>query len=79
MRVARKVESHLALHGFLTALVATAMYLALIFGQFGSLGPTSQRYGAFQFALANVLRIVGGVAGAAAIGKRRDPILQLSR
>jgi hypothetical protein len=59
----RRVLSHRILHGFLAGMVATALYLGLILGQYGSLTPVIEMYGGFLFALANGLRILGAVAG----------------
>ena len=59
----RRVRSRAALHGFLIGIVATVIYLALVFGQFGSLKPVIEMYGPFLFVLGNGLRILGAVAG----------------
>jgi hypothetical protein len=68
--VARPLTSQFALHGALTGIVATAIYLAIC-----SIPPTTIRsvvaaYGPFWFFLANGLRIAGSTLGAASHGRR---------
>ena len=63
--VARPLFSQFALHGALTGIIATAIYLAIC-----SIPPTTipavfAAYGPFWFLLANGLRIVGASLGAA--------------
>jgi hypothetical protein len=63
--VARPLTSQFVLHGALTGIVATAIYLALC-----SIPPTTipavvAAYGPFWFFLANGLRIAGALLGAA--------------
>ena len=63
--VARPLLSQFVLHGALTGIVATAIYLAIC-----SIPPTTipavfAAYGPFWFLLANGLRIVGASLGAA--------------
>lgn len=63
--VARPLTSQFALHGALTGIVATVIYLAIC-----SIPPTTipavvAAYGRFWFFLANGLRIVGATLGAA--------------
>ena len=69
--VARPLTSQLALHGALTGIVATVIYLAIC-----SIPPTTvaavvAAYGPFWFFLANGLRIAGATLGAAYRGRTR--------
>lgn len=69
--VARPLSSQFVLHGALTGVVATAIYLGIC-----SIPPTTiaavvAGYGPFWFFLANGLRIVGASLGAAVHGRRR--------
>ena len=69
--VARPLSSQVVLHGALTGVVATAIYLAIC-----SIPPTTiaavvAGYGPFWFFLANGLRIAGASLGAAVQGRRR--------
>ena len=66
----RKAQSAFVLHGMLVGIVATLIYLGLIFGQAGSLKPAIAVYGPFWFFLANAAKILGCVAGAFACGRR---------
>ena len=70
---ARKLQSGFVLQGMLVGIVATAIYFGLILGQAGSVRPAIELYGPFLFVLANVLKILGCVAGAFACGRRRVP------
>ena len=68
--VARRLPSAFVLHGVLTGVVATAIYLGIC-----SIPPTTiaavvAAYGPFWFFLANGLRIVGASLGAASRGRR---------
>jgi hypothetical protein len=68
--VARPLSSQFMLHGALTGIVATAIYLGLC-----SIPPTTiaavvAGYGPFWFFLANGLRIIGASLGAASHGRR---------
>lgn len=68
--VARPLTSQFALHGALTGIVATVIYLAIC-----SIPPTTipavvAAYGRFWFFLANGLRIVGATLGAASHRRR---------
>jgi hypothetical protein len=68
--VARPLSSQFMLHGALTGIVATAIYLALC-----SIPPTTipsvvAAYGPFWFFLANGVRIVGATLGAAIHARR---------
>lgn len=68
--VARPLTSQFTLHGALTGIVATAIYLAIC-----SIPPTTipaviAAYGPFWFFLANGLRIVGATLGAASHRRR---------
>jgi hypothetical protein len=67
--VARPLTSRLALHGVLTGVVATAIYLGIC-----SIPPTTiaavfAAYGPFWFVLANGLRIIGATLGATYQGR----------
>ena len=69
--VARPLSSQFMLHGALTGIVATAIYLAIC-----SIPPTTvpavvAAYGPFWFFLANGLRIVGATLGATSHGRTR--------
>ena len=69
--VARPLSSQRALHGALTGIVATAIYLGIC-----SIPPTTvpaviAAYGPFWFFTANGLRIAGSVLGAAYKGRRQ--------
>lgn len=68
--VARPLTSQFVLHGALTGIVATVIYLAIC-----SIPPTTipsvvAAYGPFWFLLANGLRIAGSTLGAASHGRR---------
>jgi hypothetical protein len=68
--VARPLSSQFVLHGALTGIVATTIYLGIC-----SIPPTTiaavvAGYGPFWFFLANGLRIVGAALGAASHGRR---------
>jgi hypothetical protein len=69
--VARPLTSKFLLHGALTGIVATVIYLAIC-----SIPPTTiaavvAAYGPFWFVLANGLRIAGASLGALSHGRRR--------
>lgn len=69
--VARPLSSQFVLHGALTGVVATAIYLGIC-----SIPPTTiaavvAGYGPFWFFLANGLRIVGASLGAGSHARRR--------
>lgn len=69
--VARPLSSQFMLHGALTGIVATAIYLAIC-----SIPPTTipavvAAYGPFWFFLANGLRIIGATLGSASHGRKR--------
>lgn len=69
--VARPLTSRFALHGALTGIVATAIYLAIC-----SIPPTTipavvAAYGPFWFFLANGLRVTGATLGAVYHGRKR--------
>ena len=69
--VARPLSSQFMLHGALTGIVATAIYLGIC-----SIPPTTiaavvAAYGPFWFFLANGLRVVGATLGAAYHGRKR--------
>jgi hypothetical protein len=69
--VARPLSSQVMLHGALTGIVATAIYLAIC-----SIPPTTipavvAAYGPFWFFLANGLRIIGATFGSAYHGRKR--------
>jgi len=69
--VARPLSSQFMLHGALTGIVATAIYLGIC-----SIPPTTivavvAAYGPFWFFLANGLRIIGATLGAGYRGRKR--------
>ena len=69
--VARPLSSQFMLHGAMTGIVATAIYLAIC-----SIPPTTipavvAAYGPFWFVLANGLRIIGATLGSAYQGRKR--------
>jgi hypothetical protein len=69
--VARPLSSQFVLHGALTGIIATGIYLGIC-----SIPPTTiaavvAGYGPFWFLLANGLRIVGASLGAGYEGRRR--------
>jgi hypothetical protein len=68
--VARKVQSHLALHGLLVGVVATLIYLGLNLAMSGSLIPILEMYGPFLFLLANASRLLGATLGGVLAQKR---------
>jgi len=63
--VARPLSSQFALHGALTGIVATAMYLAIASIPPNTIAAVYAAYGPFWFITANGLRIVGSLLGAA--------------
>ena len=63
--VARQLSSGFVLHGALTGMVATAIYLAMVSIPPNTIATTFATYGAFWFVTANVLRIAGCALGAA--------------
>jgi hypothetical protein len=63
--ILRKVPSAAMLHGALIGIVATAIYLALVFAQPGGFGAAVGTYGAPLFWFSQAMRIAGCVAGAA--------------
>lgn len=69
--VARPLSSAFALHGLLTGVVATAIYLVICSIPPNTPAAVLAAYGPFWFFVANGLRIVGSVAGAAYQGRRR--------
>ena len=70
--VARPLKSGFVLHGALTGVVATAIYLGLSSIPPNTIPAVVAAYGPFWFFTANGLRIVGSVAGAAYMGRRRS-------
>jgi len=69
--VARPLSSQFMLHGALTGIVATAIYLGIC-----SIPPTTiaavvAAYGPFWFFLANGVRVIGATLGAAYHGRKR--------
>lgn len=63
--ILRKVPSAPLLHGALIGIVATAMYLGLVFAQPGGFSSAVGTYGVPLFWFSQTLRIAGCVAGAA--------------
>jgi hypothetical protein len=68
--VARPLASMYALHGALTGLVATAIYLAICSIPPNTIFMVFAGYGPFWFSLANGLRIAGAALGGAYRGRR---------
>lgn len=68
--VARPLSSQFVLHGALTGIVATAIYLAICSIPPTTIAAVMAGYGPFWFFLANGLRIVGASLGAAYQGRR---------
>lgn len=62
--VARPLSSGFALHGALTGVVATAIYLVIVSIPPNTIAATLAAYGPFWFLAANGLRIVGSTLGA---------------
>lgn len=62
--VARPLSSRATLHGFLTGVVATAIYLVIAAIPPNTVAAVYATYGAFWFLTANGLRIVGATLGA---------------
>jgi hypothetical protein len=69
--IARKVVSLFVLHGILVGIVATLIYLGLVFSQSGSLMPVIEMYGPFLFFASNAARLLGCAAGAYTGSRRR--------
>jgi hypothetical protein len=63
--ILRKVPSAPTLHGALIGIVATAMYLGLVFAQPGGFAAAVGTYGVPLFWFSQAMRIAGCVAGAA--------------
>ena len=63
--ILRKVASAPMLHGALIGIVATAMYLGLVFAQPGGFAAAVGTYGVPLFWFSQAMRIAGCVAGAA--------------
>lgn len=76
---ARKVRSRVVLHGFLIGIVATLIYLGLLLPQPGGIGAAVDLYGPAIFALANGLRILATVLGAASENRRRPAAVTISQ
>ena len=70
--ILRKVPAAPMLHGALIGIVATAMYLGLVFAQPGGLAAAVGTYGVPLFWFSQTMRIAGCVAGAAGT-RRRAP------
>jgi hypothetical protein len=67
----KKVSTRLVLHGALTGMVATAMYLGLVLAQPGGIAAAVTVYGAPLFYISQAMRIAGCVAGALHQQRRR--------
>jgi hypothetical protein len=59
--------------GTIVGLVATAIYFALVLGQYGSVKPAVDAYGTFSFVLVNVLKVAGCIVGAWWCSRRPVP------
>jgi hypothetical protein len=68
--VARPLSSKFVLHGTLTGIVATAIYLAICSVPPTTIAAVFAAYGPFWFLTANGLRIVGSALGAAYQSRR---------
>jgi hypothetical protein len=68
--VARPLSSRFGLHGALTGIVATAIYLAICSIPPTTIAAVMAAYGPFWFFVANGLRIAGSMLGAAYQGRR---------
>src|SRR5262245_24547986 len=68
---ARKMQSGFVLQGTLVGIVATLIYFGIILATQGSIRPAVELYGPFLFVLANAAKILGCIAGAFALGRRR--------
>src|SRR5215510_1357655 len=66
----RGIPNHLALHGFLMGLVATLIYVGLVAGS-GQMSTALAGYGPATFVAVNAARLVGGVLGGVASGRRK--------
>ena len=71
--ILRKVPSAPVLHGALIGIVATAMYLGLVFAQPGGFAAAVGTYGVPLFWFSQAMRIAGCVAGAARNPKPAAP------
>ena len=69
--VARPLSSQFMLHGALTGIVATAIYLGICSIPPTTIGAVVAAYGPFWFFLANGLRIIGATLGAGYRGRKR--------
>jgi hypothetical protein len=67
--VARRLSSGFVLHGALTGIVATAIYLGIVSIPPNTIAAAFATYGPFWFFTANGLRIVGCALGAAYRGR----------
>lgn len=70
MVVVRPLASRVLLHGALTGIIATALYLAISALQPGSIPAVAAGYGPVLFYATQVLRIAGSMMGAVVHGKR---------
>ncbi len=68
--VARPLSSRFVLHGALSGIVATAIYLAICSIPPTTIAAVMAAYGPFWFFVANGLRIAGSMLGAAYQGRR---------
>jgi hypothetical protein len=68
--VARPLATGFALHGTLTGIVATAIYLGICSIPPNTIATVFAAYGPFWFLAANGLRIAGAAAGAASRTRR---------
>ena len=69
--VARKAQAHFLLHGLLVGTVASAIYFALVYAQFGSITPVIEMYGSIMFVIANGARFLGAALGGVLAKKRQ--------
>ena len=67
--VARRLSSAFVVHGAMTGIVATAMYLVIVSIPPNTIAATAATYGLFWFFMANGLRIAGSTLGAVYQGR----------
>jgi len=68
--LARPIQSHLVLHGFLMGLAATLIYVGLVLGP-GQMSAALAAYGPATFVTVNAARLVGAIMGGLACERRR--------
>jgi hypothetical protein len=66
----RKFRSAFFWHGLLVGIIATLIYLSLVFASSGSFTPVIELYGLFLLVFSNLARTLGCIAGAVAARRR---------